>query len=1379
MKRILLLLLISTGLSSPVWADNYFWVGGTGNWQDYATHWATSSGGNLFHMQVPGSGDTVIFDSLSFNTTSDTIYADSSIVYCYDMRWQNVQHRPMFYSLSNASNSILKVYGSLQLDTGMVWEYAGLVRFYGLNPGNTIRTCGQYFSRIDFTGDTAGTWYQQDTLRVGMITFTSGRFYSAGFPIYCGGFLFVANNLANVDLDTSYIQLNWTFAYDLPASFDADSCTIDYYGPDFFELTNQYGTVIFQTTCGVNTSASFIKAVFMKNGELPFSNTFGRLEIPNPGSALTIFSGQTITILDTLIASGSCNSMNVIFNTGMGTSYISKASGLIQLDHIILHSIDAIGGATFNATNSYTQGACNGWNLSSPVTPRVLYWVNGNGNWNDTAHWSATSGGAAGECPPNPADDVVVDAASLSSGDQISSVVSNIFFRSLNWLNTNNGIFSHASSMTQAYGSFLLNTNMQDAGGSICFRDTGTSTLVNTAGHTMSNLYFIGAGTRTVNSGLTVSNQIDCLLGSVFFNGNQIHTVIFNHYAGCQIDLSGSNISTSFFMNQGSLIGSPAVVGTSKFYDYAGENFPHVIMSFEGELQGTNTVFGTVDFLGQSFISGNNQFDTVRFNGPGYVNTISSGSTQTIMNYLGVNSSCSGMSMLRSSVQGQQAYFSKANGVVTLNDVIMEDIHAIGGASFNALLSVAISNVTGWNITPPPALPMYWIGGTGDWNDPAHWSNTSGGSPASCVPNPLTDVYFDSNSFIGNSDLVQVNIPFAYCHNMNWINPIGNPAMVNTFPLNLLKCYGSFVLDTNVIASQAAIQFCSPNSGNTVNGNNQFVGYVSFEHMTGDWTLVGDLRAGALMVNSGTFKTAGFSLVADSLVANDSIFKQIELDSSLVTVGKWKLNDTGLCSLQAIQSTLIVNGPDFNGGDGQRYGEIDFAGDVTLRNNDTIGFARFTGMASIEGNTTFDSLFFDNPGNQVTITSGSTQTVHEKLITSATSSLPIGIESSLGFAAASLVKINDTVCVDFLTLRGIAATGGATFYAGAYSSDAGNNSGWVWQSCNPVLVDVWPGDANRDLIADNLDILAIGVAFGKTGTQRANASSTWVAQPAYTWNEAFANTSDIVNADGDGNGVIGFSDTVAVSLNYGLTHPARLGNPDSIQMVGPDLWLNCPTFSVNNGDTASIGVMLGTSALQASDVYGIAFQINYNAASIVPGSVWIEFNGSWMCPTGNVVYLVKHFAGQQQMEIALSRIDHQNASGDGEIARIHFQTTPGYIGVFKAWFTDVHLIDAYEIEKPTSLLYGTFAIVGMDDLTTPSLRAYPNPTSGDYIISDEQLIGEPVEIIVTDMAGRMLIQEQSNGEEKYTLHLGDFSPGVYIVTVNAKNRQYVNRVIRQ
>ena len=44
---------------------------------------------------------------------------------------------------------------------------------------------------------------------------------------------------------------------------------------------------------------------------------------------------------------------------------------------------------------------------------------------------------------------------------------------------------------------------------------------------------------------------------------------------------------------------------------------------------------------------------------------------------------------------------------------------------------------------------LYWIGGSGKWNDHNHWSLQSGGQESSIIPDKNTNVIFDENSQVG------------------------------------------------------------------------------------------------------------------------------------------------------------------------------------------------------------------------------------------------------------------------------------------------------------------------------------------------------------------------------------------------------------------------------------------------------------------------------------------------------------------------------------------------------------------------------------------------------------------------------------------------------
>ena len=55
------------------------------------------------------------------------------------------------------------------------------------------------------------------------------------------------------------------------------------------------------------------------------------------------------------------------------------------------------------------------------------------------------------------------------------------------------------------------------------------------------------------------------------------------------------------------------------------------------------------------------------------------------------------------------------------------------------------------------ANTLYWVGGAGNWSNPAKWSDTSGGAPGSAIPDEDTHAVFDANSGLANGN--NVNIP--------------------------------------------------------------------------------------------------------------------------------------------------------------------------------------------------------------------------------------------------------------------------------------------------------------------------------------------------------------------------------------------------------------------------------------------------------------------------------------------------------------------------------------------------------------------------------------------------------------------------------------------
>src|SRR5690606_29576651 len=104
---------------------------------------------------------------------------------------------------------------------------------------------------------------------------------------------------------------------------------------------------------------------------------------------------------------------------------------------------------------------------------------------------------------------------------------------------------------------------------------------------------------------------------------------------------------------------------------------------------------------------------------------------------------------------------------------------------------------TGFNFTASAGGPRYWVGGSGDWNDAAHWSTTSGGPGGACVPTVSNDVFFDANSFTSGSSEVTISQGHAYCRNMDWTGAAFTPTFTKDAAFNL-EIWGSLVMNPAV-----------------------------------------------------------------------------------------------------------------------------------------------------------------------------------------------------------------------------------------------------------------------------------------------------------------------------------------------------------------------------------------------------------------------------------------------------------------------------------------------------------------------------------------------------------------------------------------------------
>ena len=103
------------------------------------------------------------------------------------------------------------------------------------------------------------------------------------------------------------------------------------------------------------------------------------------------------------------------------------------------------------------------------------------------------------------------------------------------------------------------------------------------------------------------------------------------------------------------------------------------------------------------------------------------------------------------------------------------------------------------------------------------------------------------------------------------------------------------------------------------------------------------------------------------------------------------------------------------------------------------------GALTITGANTFSNItntYKSTGATSILFTAGTTSTFTDwNASGESTRLLTIG---SVTAASHTLSKASGTVSSDFLSISRSTATGGASWYAGANSTDGGNNSGWIF-----------------------------------------------------------------------------------------------------------------------------------------------------------------------------------------------------------------------------------------------------------------------------------------------------------------------------------------------
>jgi len=548
---------------------DFYWVGGAGDWND-PNHWSDIDGGAP-GICIPNGATNVHFTALSGFSAGNVVNVTAA-AYCQNMDWTGVTGMPSFQSQVGAD---LFIYHSLTLapPASMGFQNVGNIHFRGIDLLNVVTLAGQILDQITiFEG--SGLYKFGDTFTTKKyVMHVGGELRTMGFPVQVqewygnhnvfqsapntfgspGTKLVLGDPILNISSTLTMSDAFYPGATDfineyLTGQFVAMQSHIicagsgtDFIRTIYTTAIPDYWNVSCPTGCSFNRGNVLNKLSFTDAAVIGPVGDFHEVDMNAYGTILgdhhydilTLYGGRSYQIDGPQLGGGSTQTintggvLNVVNANCSGLAYIytgkpdvvskiAKTSGTLVLHDVILDNIlpDLTTGAAYSATNSVglQPQVIADWNLTNPA-PRNLFWVGGTGNWQDSNHWSLASGGATGQCPPTPLDNVRFNAASsLGAGSMVSTTLRWNFCKNMDWTGVTGGAKLYQTpppgtpNQMQVFGDLTFSAGMvNDYAGPFWMRAKGAATITSAGNKFLAQIYlYEPMGDWTLNDPMVV-----------------------------------------------------------------------------------------------------------------------------------------------------------------------------------------------------------------------------------------------------------------------------------------------------------------------------------------------------------------------------------------------------------------------------------------------------------------------------------------------------------------------------------------------------------------------------------------------------------------------------------------------------------------------------------------------------------------------------------------------------------------------------------------------------------------------------------------------------------------------------------------------------------
>lgn len=319
---------------------------------------------------------------------------------------------------------------------------------------------------------------------------------------------------------------------------------------------------------------------------------------------------------------------------------------------------------------------------------------------------------------------------------------------------------------------------------------------------------------------------------------------------------------------------------------------------------------------------------------------------------------------------------------------------------------------------------------------------------------------------------------------------------------------------------------------------------------------------------------------------------------------------------------------------------------------------------------------------------------------------------------------------------------------------------------------VWPGDANRDGVANHVDFVAFRAGAGTKGPTRSGVV-TWAPHDAEDWPPSFGASTNFKHLDANGDGVIGDLDVNVLLQHHNQSVPGYKPPADTIPLGSEIKLVTSQSVEVNPGQLRSIRSMLSDTI---PGLYGVAYTcvVDTNYWQIIgPASSLTSFR--WLEPhtaVQHVAFVTTDPTGTIPAGNNLSAITLYSKappSGFPDTTLVYLKNIKGY------------RLDGTEVPLGAVPIRFCFSggncppVVSVEEATSSTTLIYPNPASGDVIIKAP---GNPIRrVTVFDATGQMLMERVFADEEMVGLTLAGLPSGLVFLRVEGIGDAQVEKVV--